>query len=209
MSGLKYLSQKLGAAFGRFAGEKGAVAVEAVIILPALAFVYCSCFVWFDAVRNNTLAMKASYTISDILSREDEINNASLDGLNDLMQFLVPSNAEPKMRVTSIGYNDDAPEDNKYRLLWSYATHDLDDMTQAILDGAGTDWLPVMGDDETVVVTETFVLYQPIFNVQWSDPVVWKHVMITRPRFAGKLTNLDVPDQDTLDDIDSEGGDIL
>ena len=81
--------------------EKGS-ALEAVIILPALATIYFGSFVFFDAARTNTLAMKATYTMSDILSREDEIDEPFLNGLNSMMAFLVPSHATPKTRVTLI-----------------------------------------------------------------------------------------------------------
>ena len=69
--------------------ESGSAAVEAVIILPALAALYCACFVWFDAFRHNTLSMKATYTVSDILSRQESVDDAFLAQLADLVAFLV------------------------------------------------------------------------------------------------------------------------
>jgi len=119
----------------------------------------------------------------------------------------VPSNASPKTRVTLITYNDDAPQANKYRVGWSYPSQgsNLDKMTQADLD-ADSSWIPIMGDDETVVVTESYVLYQPLFNVGWEGPSVFKNIMVTRPRFASTLTKIDEPvGPNGKDDIDNEG----
>jgi hypothetical protein len=186
--------------------EKGS-ALEAVIILPALIAIYAGSFVFFDAARTNTLALKATYTVSDILSREDEVDEPFLNGLTSMMTYLVPSNAAPKTRVTLITYNDDAPEANKYRVGWSYPStgSNLGKLTQADLD-ADTAWIPIMGDDETVVVTESYVLYQPLFNVGWSGPSVFKNIMVTRPRFASTLTKIDEPEgPNGTDDIDNEG----
>jgi hypothetical protein len=206
MSILTSLKSAARFAYETMRSEKGS-ALEAVIILPALATIYAGSFVFFDAARTNTLAMKATYTVSDILSREDEVDEPFLDGLNTMMTFLVPSNATPKTRVTLITYNDDAPQANKYRVGWSYASQgsNLGKLTQADLD-TDSAWIPIMGDDETVVVTESYVLYQPLFNVGWEGPTVFKNIMVTRPRFASTLTKIDEPEGPVGDDdIDDEG----
>jgi Flp pilus assembly protein TadG len=181
MDGLRYLRE-----------EKGSVAVESVLILPALAAMYCASFVWFDAFRNKALAMRATYTVADILSRQETVDDAYLTGLHETMNFLDESYADPKMRVSLIQYDDDAPEANKYRLIWSWSISGKPKLTQTNLD-SDTTWLPVMGDDETVVVTESFVFYQPLFRVGIADQV-WEHVFVTRPRFAPTLAKTDEPD---------------
>jgi hypothetical protein len=63
-----------------------------------------------------------------------------------------------------------------------------------------------MGDDETIVVTESYVLYQTLINVGWEGPSVFKNIMVTRPRFASTLTKTDEPEgPNGDDDIDNEG----
>ncbi len=206
MSIFSTLKSKTMGAYAAMRSESGS-AVEAVIILPALISIYAGSFVFFDAARTDTLAMKATYTISDILSREEEVDEPFLEGLTDLVTFLVPMEAAPKIRVSLITYNDDAPEANKYRLGWSYANQgsNLGKLTQAALD-ADTSWIPVMGDDETVVVTESYVLFSPIFDVGWAAPSVFKNIMVTRPRFASTLTKTDEPEgPNGSDDVDNEG----
>jgi hypothetical protein len=81
----------------------------------------------------------------------------------------------------------------------------LGKLTQAKLD-ADTSWIPIMGDDETIVVTESYVLYQPLINIGWEGPSVFKNIMVTRPRFASTLTKIDEPEGPVgTDDIDDEG----
>lgn len=197
-----------------FRREDGSVTVEAALILPALIFVYGATFVFFDANRSNTLAMKTTYTISDILSREDEVDEPFLDGLTKLMVRLVDSNAAPRLRVSLIRYNDDARAGEEYSLAWSYSAADSDQpkMTEEELR-ADLSWVPVMADDETLVVVETQVLYQPIFNVGWSDRVVWTNRMVTRSRFTSMLDKTDEPEAVDVggdsDDQDSAGSDPI
>ena len=208
MSILSKLKSAASHAYKSIRSENGS-AVEAVIILPALISIYAGSFVFFDAARTDTLAMKATYTISDILSREEEVDEPFLEGLADLVTFLVPTTTDPKVRVSLITYNDDAPEANKYRLGWSYASNgsNLGKLTQADLD-SDTAWIPVMGDDETVVVTESYIQYAPLFDVGWAAPSVFKNIMVTRPRFASTLTKTDEPEgPNGTDDIDNEGDD--
>ncbi len=189
----------------RLRDETGSAAIEAVIIIPALAALYCACFVWFDSFRHNTLSMKATYTVSDILSRQQKVNDAFLGQMNELVDFLVPSYAKRKLRVSLVYFDDDIDDGNKYQLQWSYADNGMRELTQADLD-KDTGWIPVMSDDDTVVVTETRILYQPLFDIGWSDPTVWHNIMVTRPRFYPTLVNTDRPSPAfEINDIDSEG----
>lgn len=204
MFSVKLIWQDLKEALDYLRNERGSVAVEAVMIMPILAAMYVASFTWFDAFRNKTSAMKATYAISDIISRQETIDEPYLEGLQITLDMLVRSFAEPKMRVSLIHYDEDSPEDNKYRLIWSWSTHDKPKLTQANLD-SDSSWIPVMGDDEAVVVTESFVFYQPGFRVGISDQV-WENVMVTRPRFAPTLTKTDEPvDGSNGNDIDNEG----
>lgn len=184
--------------------ERGSVAIEAVLIMPILMAMYVASFTWFDAFRNKTSAMKATYAVSDIISRQETIDTPYLEGLRDTLDQLVISAAEAKMRVSLIHYDDDSSEDNKYRVIWSWSSHDKPELTQANIDG-DTSWIPLMGDDEAVVVTESFVFYQPGFRVGISEQV-WENVMVTRPRFAPTLTKTDEPfNWSDYEDIDDEG----
>ncbi len=165
--------------------EDGSVMMEAVIIMPLLAGFYCASFVWFDVFRQKTLTMKASYAVSDVLSRQSTVDEPFLDNMHKMLDYMIPSNARPRMRVSLISYNDDYAGENDYRLRWSYGPYGMPDLTQADLD-KDVSWIPSMGDDEVIVVTETFVSYQPIFRVGIPDQI-FKNVIVTRPRFHPTL----------------------
>ena len=187
--------------------EDGTVTTEAVIILPLLAFFYCATFVWFDAFRQKTLIMKASYAVSDVLSRQSEVDNDYLDNMRDVLDYMIPSNARPKIRISSIQYNENADGTN-YRLMWSYGPDGVTPLTQEDLD-RDSSWIPAMGHTDGVVVTETAVSYQPIFRVGIKD-TVYKNTFVTRQRFDPFLENNDFPDNATnFFDVDDDGdGDL-
>lgn len=194
--------------------DEGGVAVEAVIVLPVLAAFYCASFVWFDAYRQRNLAMKSSYAVSDVLSRVSEVDNDFLDDLLDVLDYMIPSNERPIMRVTFIEYDKFSDETNKHRVTWSYGADGVTKMTQDDLD-KDMSWLPVMGDYEAVVVTETGVLHEPIFNVGIPKQM-YRNTIVTRPRFDTKLKNVDFPDVvyavgsvDVYGDEDPSGNGVL
>lgn len=184
--------------------DDGAVMTEAVIIMPLLAAFYCATFVWFDAFRQKNLSMKASYAVSDVLSRQGSVDEPFLDNMRDVLDYMIPSNAAPKMRVSLIEYQHTHPDENKYRLRWSYGPNGMEPLTQEDLD-ADRSWIPIMGVYDAVVVTETAVSYQPIFRVGIADQV-YRNTIVTRPRFDTSLRKEDGPEYySNADDIDREG----
>ncbi len=184
--------------------EDGSVTTEAVIIMPLLAAFYCATFVWFDAYRQKTLVMKASYAVSDVLSRQEEVDEPFLDNMRDVLDYMIPSNAAPKMRISLINSVLDSDGNSVYTVVWSYGPNGMNDLTQEDID-ADSSWIPVMGDDDNVVVTETAVLYQPIFRVGIDDKV-YRNTIVTRPRFHPTLAKEDEPDLSTdFEDEDDDG----
>ncbi len=184
--------------------EDGSVTIEAIIMLPILAAFYCATFVWFDAYRQKTLVMKASYAVSDVLSRQEEVDEPYLDNMRDVLDYMIPSNAAPKMRISLINniYDDDG--NTAYTVVWSYGPNGMNDLTQEDID-RDSSWIPVMGDDDNVVVTETAVLHQPIFRVGIEDKV-YRNTIVTRPRFHPTLVKTDEPDTSIdFEDEDDDG----
>jgi len=187
-----------------FRREDGGVTTEAVIIMPLLAGFYCATFVWFDAYRQKTLIMKASYAVSDVLSRQEEVDEPFLDNMRDVLDYMIPSNAAPKMRVSLINSVHDDEGKSIYTVVWSYGPNGMTDLTQADIN-ADSSWIPLMGDNDNVVVTETAVLYQPIFRVGIDDKI-YRNTIVTRPRFHPTLDKKDEPDTSTdFNDLDNDG----
>lgn len=161
--------------------ERGSVMAETVIVLPMLLWSYLALFVYWDAFRSTNEVQKASFTISDIISREMVTKPASyFDGLRNVAELLVSDDQDVKLRVTSITYDED---DLQFEVLWSYspssAMPELTTTTLQLLK----DRIPAMKDADFATIVETEVGYKPAFNVGLPDQVM-KQFIVTRPRFV-------------------------
>ena len=174
----------LRARLAAFAGEsRGSVTVEAVIMLPMLVWAYCALFTFFDAYRQTSISEKAAYTISDMLSREtNPIDDALLDGGYDMLSFLTRSNSERRMRVTVVRYDGDNDE---YDVRWSQVRGSV----TAYAEGPSADFvdrLPVMVNEEQIILVETWMDYSAPFDVGLGDQTVQTFIF-TRPRFGQQI----------------------
>ena len=82
---------------------RGSLTVEAVVMFPMLFWAMLSMLVFFDAYRQNSLNVKAAFTIGDMISREvDPINAAYLDGAVLLFDELARTATPPPMASHSL-----------------------------------------------------------------------------------------------------------
>ncbi|MCR8826029.1 TadE/TadG family type IV pilus assembly protein [Pseudosulfitobacter koreensis] len=165
--------------------EDGNVAIETIIILPVLFWVYLTMYVIFDAYRQHALAEKAAYTIGDVISRQTTpLDNAYLTGTQGLLGYLTRNrDLSPSIRVTSIRY--DANNDI-YKRDWS---NTRGPGISALTDLNVKNWherLPIMLHDERIVVVETFVNYTPPFNTGFPDMQI-RNFVFTRPRYTPQV----------------------
>jgi len=162
--------------------KRGTVSVESVIVLPLLMLWFVASFVFFDIYLTNSINEKAAYTVSDLLSRHrnsSRVNNAYIDGLNRVFDFLINNRGDTWIRTTSVKYDE---TDDKYGAEWSYATHGKPRLTDSDVE-ALRDRLPVMPGNETIILVETFTEYTPAFDVG-IGPQTFRTFIFTRPRFV-------------------------
>ncbi len=165
--------------------EEGTIAVETVLIIPALFWAYLAMFSIFDAYHQYSVNTKAAYTIGDMVSRETTpIDNDYVDGARDMMRFLVgaPDVADVAIRMTSITY--DADQDI-YESDWSVKRG----WVEALSNDEVKYWhekLPVMSDNDRITLVETWVKYDPPFDTGLSDRVV-RNFVFTKPRYAPRV----------------------
>ena len=80
--------------------ERGSFSVEAILMFPMLVWAFMAMFVFFEGLRESNINLKATYTISDLLSREtDLIDQTYLDGMNNIYAWLSRS-ANPVCSVS-------------------------------------------------------------------------------------------------------------
>ncbi|MEQ5871104.1 pilus assembly protein [Sagittula sp. NFXS13] len=176
---------------------EGSMTIEMMLWLPLILTVIAGTFSLHDAFRYKTLNTKAAFTISDAISRETTaIDGPYLDGMVDLMAFLTRSEGPYSLRVTLVRF--DAGEDTtdgttpaatgEYLVEWSQTRGEFGELQTMDLADM-TDQLPVLLDNEHVIVVETETDYTPPFAVPaLNEARMFYTFGFTRPRFAPKIT---------------------
>ena len=141
-------------------------------------------YVYWDAFRMINSVQKASYTISDMVSREMlPIDTNYINGLRDSMDYLVREDTSVKMRLTSITYSQ---INSRFEVHWSRSPGNVvPQLTTATLQ-AMISKIPTMADGDYVVLVESWVTYTPLFDVG-LDNTEMSQFVVTRPRFVPKI----------------------
>lgn len=183
-------------AHGFFRREDGVMAAEVILTFPIFAFCTIGLYTYWDAFRSVNTAQKAAYAISDMITREGRpVNEEYLDGLHDVMQYMVGPELPVEMRFSSIVYSGVR---DRYEIVWSRSPHnEMPELNTATLQGL-TDDIPTLADGDSIVLLETHVDFTPAFG---ETPAFFMHVgdrefenfIVTRPRFVPKICLEDEP----------------
>ncbi|OIQ44177.1 MAG: hypothetical protein BM558_08910 [Roseobacter sp. MedPE-SW] len=159
----------------------GALTVEFVILAPLLLWTFAAIYTFFDAFRQDTINLKAAYTISDLVSRETtELNETYIDSMYAMSQLLIRSDSNTSIRISVVRWDED---DDRYYLDWSKERGDaLVEWTNATISEI-EDRLPVMPDQERVILVETRNDLEPAFKVGLPSMDL-DNFVFSRPRFA-------------------------
>lgn len=165
--------------------ERGTIMAEAVLVLPFMLWAYLGLFVYWDAFRSINRIQKATYTVSDMISREMvTINDAYITGMDSVLERLIDGDQDASIRVTSVTWSQ---TNMKFEVHWSRTTgaSALPTLTTSTLQDY-KDRIPAMSDGDYVVIVEALVPYQPAFNVGVAA-ADYEQFIVTRPRFVPKV----------------------
>jgi Flp pilus assembly protein TadG len=164
--------------------DKGSLVVEAVIIMPMFVWAYAGLFVYWDAYRSVNSVQKASYTISDLISRsQNSVNDTYLAGMATTFNTIVGSGTAGSLRVTSYTWS---ALRNRYEVIFSRSPNNaMTSLTTANL-ATLTEHLPIMSDGDSAILIETSVPYDPPMSYG-LEPATIDEFIVTRPRFLPKL----------------------
>lgn len=169
----------------RFArDENAAVAFEAVIITPILAWLFVGSFIFFDAFRTYNTSVKATYAVADVISRQldgDVLYGSDIEGLSYVFQHITRNTGgAAEIRVSEVSFWD-----GDYSVEWSHPTGGLTRLRDSDMPDVAPR-IPTMVPGERVIVVETFLPYSPYFDIGLSD-LEFTNFTVTRPRFAGRI----------------------
>ncbi|TCP43194.1 TadE/TadG family type IV pilus assembly protein [Rhodovulum marinum] len=177
--------------FRRFArDDRGNMVMELLLVLPFFIWAILGIIIYFYGFHLKTLNMTGSYTISDLISRQQEgpVTPADIEGLDDMFAFLTDTpDKMSRIRVTLVYCEkncDTAARD--LDIDWSYGTDNAPAMTESDLANVFDSKIPILPTNERVILVETQVLYRPPV---WFGvfPRTMDSFVATRPRFVPKL----------------------
>lgn len=161
--------------------EDGTVSIETMVLVPVMFWALLVGFSIHDAFRTYGLHSKAAYSIGDAVSRETvPIDDAYFSGALDAFEYLAHSQDKTQMRLSQLWFDADA---NEYRRDWSQVKGNT---ISPLTDSEVRLWhskLPVMPDNERIVLLETWSEYDPMFNIGLTSNDIQTFVF-TRPRYA-------------------------
>lgn len=161
--------------------EDGAlVLVEFLTMLPLLIGAFFALFLYWDAFRAINQAQKATYAISDAISREGDVTPAYLDGMENVLRLLAPNAPSYRMRITSIQWD---AVNNRYQVLFSRSPGNKMAPLNAADVMARSNAIPTMSHGGSVVIVESLINYDPPVHYG-LEPDQIENFIVTRPRAA-------------------------
>lgn len=179
-------------------GEKGALSLEAVLVLPFFITTITLAYTYFDGFRQSAANVKAAYTVSDLVSREAVgITDTYVVSMHTLMQRMANNNSEMRMRISLVKYHE---TDTTHTIEWTSDCGFGGGWTEETIDLLAQR-LPPMSDQSTLIIVETSNDYDPVLKTGWiEDNFTFDNFVFTRPRFVTDLAGPDstTPCQETL-----------
>jgi len=167
--------------------EDGMASIESILLIPLLFWAYVGTFVMFDAFKKQTDGLRVTYAVADAISREDAaLDQTYLNNMRNLTNYLTRSPERVTQRITVVCYSETS---GKYAAAWSqvsgpkhttYPAH-----TDATLDD-NKERLPNIPVGDQILLVETFMDYQPIWNIG-LDARTFEYWVFTRPRFSSQM----------------------
>jgi Flp pilus assembly protein TadG len=167
---------------------EGSVSVEFAIYTPVLLGLLAAFYTFFDAFRQESINLKAAYTISDLISRETNyVNNTYLDSMYTMGTLLLRGDTTYDMRISVVRWDE---ADQSYYVDWSKVRGGgFTEWTDATIHLVKDD-LPAMPDQERVILVETKNTVEPAFRVGLPTMQI-SNFVFTRPRFAPQVVFVD------------------
>ena len=179
--------QRIRARARRFADEThGSVSIEFILAMPFIFWAFMAIYVYFDGYRQSTVNLKAAYTISDLISRETEIiSDEYIDSMHEMLRILTRSTSPISLRMSVVRWSAD---DDRFFVEWSENRDYGPNWTDANITSI-EDKLPLLPDNEIVILVETDNTFTPLFKVGMGNKQL-KNFVFTKPRWVDQLCYL-------------------
>lgn len=169
--------------------ETGVISLEGIIMIPFLVASILASVVFVDAFRMQSLNLRATYVISDAVSRLwDPVTDDYFDGLWNLHGLQVNFSHPTDLRMTVVQWSED---DDQYLMRWSASsdTAVLPYLDQTDIDNRKA-IIPELADGDTLVLVETAMDYTPPFMIGLPEMLFSNYIFVS-PRFTPQIDYTD------------------
>ncbi len=168
--------------------ERGSFSIEAILMFPMLVWAFMALYVFFEGLRESNINLKATYTVADLLSREDnEVDELYISNMNVIYQWLARSQSNVRMRMSVVHYDEATDSHNLYCTIGV----GVDGMLQEWVEETVTPHVPIMADASAAIVVETWVDYEPIMEIPLIsiglEETEIYNIVVTSPRVADQF----------------------
>jgi hypothetical protein len=160
--------------------------IELTIIAPMLLFYMAASFEFFNVTHRWIKSVRASYAISDLISRQTVIEDGFIIGLGEVYHSLSKTTSRERswIRVTEIAMiNDDLV------VSW-FVDNRPNGGTIIEVDEIQKD-IPTLQNGDRVILTETSSEFMPLFDWLGVYDRDFTSKIATLPRFSSGIVNLD------------------
>lgn len=164
--------------------ESGTLSAEVVLALPIFIWCIFGMYTYWDAFKSLNSTQKASFTISDLITREMRpVTPQYLNGMHDVLQYMVSDKLPVKLRVTSVTFS--GPR-NRFEVEWSRSPNgEKPQLTTASLQ-ALVSKIPMLADGDSIILVETWAEFTPFFDLYLTEDE-FEQFIVTKPRFVPRI----------------------
>lgn len=169
--------------------SEGAALVEFAVCLPLTILLLAGAVVLQDSIRVGYVNSKASYTLSDMISREDDgIDADYFEGLESIFDFMTDDRFPTDLRMTVIECTENCTDEDTrvLEVCWSEASNGFAELETSDLDRIASR-TPLFVDGDTLLVTETYLDYTPSAFTKFFPSRRLAAISFTRPRLTQQI----------------------
>jgi Flp pilus assembly protein TadG len=172
------------------ADKKGAVLVEAAIVLPVLILIFVGMAEFSQAFTARRRVQTLASTVADLVAQNVSVTTADLNDIASAAAQLMPpfSSTGLTLTITSVGQDDQ----NNIVKLWSCTWGDIK-APPACGTGGAYKTLPsglIASPADSIIVGETSYTYTPVVGQFLTDGVAFSGAAYFKPRVSQTVTKL-------------------
>lgn len=185
-----------------FRNEDGMAAIEFSMVLPLFVTLFLGSFTLFEMYVNKDNIQNSTNVISDLVSRQLEVDDDFFDVQHSLHMSLngAVDPSQAPLVVTSVENflidirdpNDPDDDITESRAIWNYNSTTGRSEVITTSNPYTAHALPMLAPGETAIVVETMVRDAPLFDYFSFGATDYENVAVLTPRYTNSIVNCEL-----------------